>query len=90
MSRYRDFNDRAGNLNEGETPFSAEPIVGTITLKTKTAGLELLSLSSSGSVLERIAPEPGADGLSVHLPSKRGTHWYVLKATEPAPKQAAP
>jgi hypothetical protein len=81
---------RAVPTNKNELPYFSEPIVGTITLKTKTAGLELLSLSSSGSVLERITPEPGADGLSVHLPSKRGTHWYVLKATEPAPKQAAP
>jgi hypothetical protein len=74
---------RAVPSKDGEFPYLSEPVVGEITLKSQAAGLELLALSSSGSVLEKVTPESTADGLSVRLPTRRGTHWYVLKSAAP-------
>jgi hypothetical protein len=78
LSRYRDFNDRAGNLNEGETPFSAEPIVGTIEGLTYDRG-ELLKIRADISAAERfgkparsVAPSPAFVAASAWLfPSSR-------------------
>jgi hypothetical protein len=75
---------RAVPSKDGAFPYYSEPVVGEITLKSKAAGLELLALSSSGSVLEKVTPESTADGLSVRLPTRRGTHWYVFKSAAPA------
>ncbi len=80
---------RAVPVSPVALPFLSEPIVGTITLKTGATGLELLSLGSAGTVVEKTTPESNKDGVSVHLPGKGGTHWYVLKAPEPASKPAA-
>jgi hypothetical protein len=69
-------------------PFLSEPVVGTITLRTKTTGLELLALGPNGKVVTRTAPSNGQDALSIPLPSGRGTHWYVLKQRAAATKPA--
>lgn len=81
---------RALASNTNEVPYFSEPIVGSITLKTKTTGLELLALSSTGSVQERLKPQSSPDGLTVRLPTHRGTHWYVLKTGEPSKREVAP
>jgi hypothetical protein len=73
----------------GHLPFLTEPVVGTITLRTKTTGLELLALGPNGKVVTRTAPSNGQDALSIPLPSGRGTHWYVLKQRAPAATKAA-
>jgi hypothetical protein len=65
-------------------PFLSEPVTGTITLRTRTAGLELLSLGPDGKVVSRTTPSSEQDSLAISLPAGRGTHWYVLKARPPA------
>ena len=61
-------------------PFLSEPVTGTITLRTKADGLELLSLGPDGKVVSRTTPLSENETLTIRLPSGRGTHWYVLKA----------
>jgi len=65
-------------------PFLSEPVTGTITLRTRTDGLELLSLGPDGKVVSRTTPASEQDSLAIRLPAGRGTHWYVLKAGPPA------
>ncbi|MGO9809558.1 MAG: hypothetical protein ACLP53_01955, partial [Isosphaeraceae bacterium] len=65
-------------------PFLSEPVTGTITLRTRAAGLELLSLGPDGKVVSRATPPLEKDALAIRLPAGRGTHWYVLKARTPA------
>jgi hypothetical protein len=71
-------------------PFLSEPVTGTITLRTKTSGLELLSLGPDGKVVSRTSPPSEKDTLAIHLPAGRGTHWYVLKTRLPPRSQEAP
>ena len=68
------------NRPPNHLPFLTEPVIGTITLRTQTSGLELLSLGPNGKVVSRFSPTGDRDGLSIPLPAGRGTHWYVLKA----------
>jgi hypothetical protein len=65
-------------------PFFTEPVIGTIVLKTKSTDLELLARGSDGRVIDRVALERGNDGLTIPIPSGRGTHWFVLKASTPS------
>ena len=65
-------------------PFLSEPVTGTITLRTRTGGLELLSLGPDGKVVSRTTPASEKDSLAISLPAGHGTHWYVLKARPPA------
>jgi hypothetical protein len=65
-------------------PFLSEPVIGTITLRTKTDGLELLSLGPDGKVVSRSTPARVHDSLSIRIPAGRGTHWYVLKTRSAA------
>ena len=65
-------------------PFLSEPVTGTITLRTRTDGLELLSLGPDGKVVSRTTPSSEQDSLAIRLPAGRGTHWYALKARPPA------
>ncbi len=73
---------RAVASNGNELPFLSEPIVGSITLNNKTAGLELVALGPSGAVQERQTPQSDPDGLTIWLPTRRGTHWYILRTVE--------
>jgi hypothetical protein len=66
------------------TPFLTEPVTGTIVLKTKSRDLELLALGSDGRVVGRVALKPENDGLTIPIPSGRGTHWFVLKGSTPS------
>jgi hypothetical protein len=61
-------------------PFLSERVVGTIKLRTRMNGLELLSLGSNGKVAGRSVPARDGDSLTISLPAARGTHWYILKA----------
>jgi hypothetical protein len=61
-------------------PYFTEPVVGTITLKTETSDLQLLALGAKGTVVERLNLQTGPDGVTIRLPTRRGTHWYALKA----------
>ena len=71
--------------SQGEhLPFLSEPVIGTITLRTKTEGVELLSLGADGKVAGRTTPAAVQAGLSIRLPAGHGTHWYVLKSRSPA------
>jgi hypothetical protein len=63
-----------------QTPFASEAVVGTITLRTKTKGLELLALGAASKVYSRMTPTYEQDSLTISLPAGRGSHWYVLKA----------
>jgi hypothetical protein len=65
-------------------PYESEPVVGTITLRTKASGLELLALNSNGKVTERLEPQRTADGLTFRLPTGHGTHWYALRTSKTA------
>jgi hypothetical protein len=71
---------RAVGATPGHLPFLSEPVTATITLKTRASGLELVALGADGKVQERLAPGTGPDGLTVSLPTRRGTHWYALRA----------
>ena len=64
-------------------PMLSEPVEGTISLKTKIAGLQLLALRSDGRVIDRSEPALERETLTIRLPTVRGTHWYVLKSTDP-------
>jgi hypothetical protein len=75
---------RAVGESENVLPFLSEPVVGVITFRTKTKGLELHVLGSNGRVVDRITPTSGADGLEIRLPAGKGTHWYALKASDSA------
>ncbi len=65
-------------------PYLSEPVVGTITLRTKTDGLQLLALNSHGQVLQRLDPQHTSNGLTIHLPTAQGTHWYALRTSQPS------
>jgi hypothetical protein len=65
-------------------PFLSEPVTGTITLHTRTAGLELLALGPDGKVVGRTTPPLEQDSLAIRLPAGTGTHWYVLNTRTPA------
>ena len=65
-------------------PYMTEPVVGTIVLKTKASGLELLALGPDGKTASRSTPAVDGDALTIQLPSGRGTHWYILKNKPPA------
>jgi hypothetical protein len=64
-------------------PMLSEPVTGSISLQTKTTGLQLLALRSDGRVIDRSEPVRDRESLTIQLPTARGTHWYVLKSTEP-------
>ncbi len=64
----------------GRTPLLSEPVVGRITLRTKTPNLELLSLAADGKIAGRTTPTKQGDSIEITLPSRGGTHWYVLMA----------
>jgi hypothetical protein len=74
---------RAVGATPGKLPFRSEPVVATIELNTQTSGLELLALGSGGKIEERLAPTTSAEGLTVRLPTRKGTHWYALKVRNP-------
>ncbi len=65
-------------------PLLSEPVIGSIELRTKTTGLQLLALGSSGRVVDRVEPLRDSDKLTIQLPTDRGTHWYLLKPPEPS------
>jgi hypothetical protein len=65
-------------------PFLSEPVTGTIALKTKTDGLQLLALGRDGGVVSRSTPSRNGDTLTIALPAGRGTHWFVLKTDGPS------
>ncbi len=67
----------------GRMPMLSEPVTGTISLQTKTTGLQLLALRSDGRVSNRSEPVRDHEALTIQLPTDHGTHWYVLKATAP-------
>ena len=69
---------------QGHLPYMSEPVVGTIILRTKTSGLQLAALGASGKVQERLTLQNGPEGLTIHLPTRGGTHWYVLRTNEPS------
>jgi hypothetical protein len=73
---------RAVGSTPGHTPFLSEPVVASIALKTSTPGLEFLALGSDGKAKERLVPTTSEQGLSVSLPTSRGTHWYLLKSRD--------
>jgi hypothetical protein len=65
-------------------PFLSEPVVCTITLRTKTPGLQLLALGSHGAIRDRLALPGDQDGVTIRLPTRGGTHWYALRAEPPS------
>ena len=65
------------------TSFLSEPVFARISLRTRTAGLQLLALGTSGQELSRSNPKRDGDVLTVELPTGGGTHWYVLRTYEP-------
>jgi hypothetical protein len=79
---------RAGASPGGRTPLLSEPVVGTVTLRTATEGLELLALSRDGRVVGRVTPARADGALTIAIPAGRGTHWFVLKPSQPAQDQA--
>jgi hypothetical protein len=81
---------RAVASTSGRLPFLSEPVSGTITLRTTMNTLELLSLSSSGKIAARQAARQQPDGVTIQLPTRGGTHWYVLAAKDAAPSSASP
>jgi hypothetical protein len=66
----------------------SEPVVGTISLRTSLDNLQLLALASDGRVVGRSTPGRSEGALNITIPAGRGTHWFVLKASEPAKDSA--
>jgi hypothetical protein len=75
---------RAVGSTPNHRPFVSEPVVGTITLRSQAGGLQLLALGSNGTVQERVSLSSDPDGLTIQLPTRRGTHWYALRSGEPS------
>jgi hypothetical protein len=75
-----------GPKNLPHLPFLSEPVVGEVVLKSDLDQPELLALASDSRVRHRLVPKRGADGLSIRLPTERGTHWYVLRRANAAAK----
>ena len=73
---------RAEGITPDHLPFLTEPVVGTITVSTRTSGLRLTALSASGMAQEQLSPPSSPEGLVIQLPTRKGTHWYVLKTDE--------
>jgi hypothetical protein len=61
-------------------PFLSEPVVGSIAVRTRTSGLEILALGPDGKVVGRTSAPRQGDTLTISLPAARGTLWYLLKA----------
>jgi hypothetical protein len=78
---------RAVAATPNHLPFLSEPVVGTIILRTKTSGLQLAALSSTGKIQERIALQSNPEGLTIRLPTRHGTHWYALRSAEHAQEE---
>jgi hypothetical protein len=70
-------------------PYLSEPVVGTITLQTEISGLQLLALAADGRVVERLNPQTSAEAVRFDVPTRRGTHWYALKAADPPAQSGA-
>ncbi|MFI5457593.1 MAG: glycosyl hydrolase family 5 [Isosphaerales bacterium] len=66
------------------TPMLSEPVVGTISLRASTQGLELLALGGDGRVIRRSSPARLEGALTISIPSGGGTHWFVLKVDNAA------
>jgi hypothetical protein len=64
-------------------PFLSEPVLTRISLRTQNTGLMLLALGKDGRVVGRSKPRREGDVLTIQLPTGGGTHWYVLKSTDP-------
>jgi hypothetical protein len=65
----------------GDRPhYLSEPVQARITLRTKAGDLELLALGRDGRVAGRPPLERQGDVLTFEIPTRGGTHWYVLKA----------
>ncbi len=77
---------RAVSSPGGRMPMLSEPVTGSISLQTKTTDLQLLALRSDGRVIDRSEPVRDHETLTIQLPTDHGTHWYVLKSSEPAKK----
>ena len=77
------------NAKAEHLPFLTEPVVGTIVLRTKASGLELLALGPDGKIASRSTPQVAGDALTIQLPAGRGTHWYILKNSPPAAAKPA-
>ena len=73
---------RGAGTSSSDTPFASEPVVGEIKLRSKTTGLELLSLGPDGKVVSRTTPsrQPGR-----HLdhPASRPRHPLVRAHGQP-------
>ena len=76
------------NRQPEHLPFLTEPVVGTIVLRTKASGMELLALGPDGKIASRSTPAVAGDALTIQLPAGRGTHWYILKNKPPAAQPA--
>ncbi len=72
-----------------QMPFLSEPVLTTISLRTQNAGMTLLALDMRGHVVGSSNPQREGDVLTFRLPFGGGTHWYVLRSTEPADSRKA-
>ena len=61
-------------------PMLSEPVVGSISLKTSITGLELVALGPGAKANDRSEPAIDQGTLTLRVPTRHGTHWYVLKA----------
>jgi hypothetical protein len=71
---------RAQVATPGHLPILSEPVTASIELQTKANGLELVALGPDGKPQERMVPSANPEGVTVKLPTRRGTHWYALRA----------
>ena len=61
-------------------PLLSEPVVSRITLRNKTADLELLAMGRDGRVAARPRLRREGDVVTFDVPTTGGTHWYVLQS----------
>lgn len=60
--------------------YLSEPVVGTLTIRGRAAGLRLVPLSADGKEGDPVALDARDGAGVVRLPTDKGTHWFLLTA----------
>jgi len=63
-------------------PFRSEPITGKVVIRSIRKGLSLYPLESDGERMKAVPITYDDEGYEITVPTKQGSHWYVLDRTE--------
>ena len=62
----------------GKMPLLSEPVAGTLTLRSRIAGLKLVPVGPDGAELDAVAIPAQSGAYAIALPAGKGTHWFLL------------